>query len=116
MQRDFREEREDIAVYAIMVTGGKQYKVEVGDTLYIEKLDVDAGDEVTFDQVLAVGREEGIQVGSPNVEGAAVRAKVLKNGRAKKIVVFKMKPKKNYRRKQGHRQPYTSVEITSIDA
>ncbi|NLT57656.1 MAG: 50S ribosomal protein L21 [Clostridiales bacterium] len=103
-------------MYAIQVTGGKQYRVAVGDTLFLEKLDAEAGEEVTFDQVLAVGAQDGLRVGKPLVEGATVSAKVIKNGRGKKIIVYKMKPKKNYRRKQGHRQPYTKVEITAINA
>lgn len=103
-------------MYAILVTGGKQYRVSVGDQLFIEKLDVEADQDVTFDQVLAVGDDSGLKVGSPVVAGASVSAKVLKNGRSKKIIVYKMKPKKNYRRKQGHRQPYTKIEITGINA
>lgn len=103
-------------MYAIMVTGGKQYKVSVGDVLFVEKLSAEAGDDVTFDKVLAVGGENGVTVGTPTVEGATVTGKVVKNGKSKKIVVFKMKAKKNYRKKQGHRQPYTKVEITGINA
>ena len=103
-------------MYAIIVTGGKQYKVEAGDTLYIEKLDVEADSEITFDKVIAVGKEDGIVVGAPYVEGATVTAKVLKNGKGKKITVFTYKPKKNEKRKKGHRQPYTKVEITGINA
>ena len=103
-------------MYAIMVTGGKQYKVSVGDVLFVEKLSAEAGDDVTFDKVLAVGGENGVTVGTPTVEGATVTGKVVKNGKSKKICVFKMKAKKNYRKKQGHRQPYTKVEITGINA
>ena len=103
-------------MYAVIVTGGKQYKVSQGDTLFIEKLDVEEGAAVTFDQVLLVGDGDDVKVGAPTVEGAKVEAKVVKNGKAKKIYVFKMKRKKNYRRKKGHRQPYTKVEITSINA
>ena len=103
-------------MYAILVTGGKQYRVEVGDQLFIEKLPVEAEQDITFDQVLAVGGDDGLKVGTPTVSGVTVTAKVLKNGRGKKIIVYKMKPKKNYRRKQGHRQPYTKVEITGINA
>ena len=102
-------------MYAIIVTGGKQYKVSEGDTLFIEKLEAEEGSVVTFDQVLMVGEGEDVKVGVPTVEGAAVEAKVVKNGKAKKIYVFKMKRKKNYRRKKGHRQPYTKVEITKIN-
>ena len=86
-------------MYAIMVTGGKQYKVSVGDVLFVEKLSAEAGDDVTFDKVLAVGGENGVTVGTPTVEGATVTGKVVKNGKSKKIVVFKMKAKKNYRKK-----------------
>jgi large subunit ribosomal protein L21 len=102
-------------MYAIIETGGKQIKVEEGQAIYIEKLGTDAGDTVTFDKVLFVGGES-IKVGSPTVEGATVTAKVEKNGKAKKILVFKYKSKKNYRRKQGHRQPYTKVVIEKINA
>ncbi len=101
-------------MYAIIKTGGKQYRVQEGDTLFIEKLDVEAGASVDFDQVLAVSNESGLSVGTPVVEGAKVSAKVLKNGKAKKIIVFKYKPKKDYRKKQGHRQPYTQVQIEKI--
>jgi large subunit ribosomal protein L21 len=103
-------------MYAIVKTGGKQYKVAEGDVLFIEKLEADAGAEVTFDEVLFVSKEGGVVVGSPVVAGATVTAKVLKNGKAKKIIVFKYKSKKNYRRKQGHRQPYTQVQIEKINA
>ena len=103
-------------MYAVIVTGGKQYKVSEGDTLFIEKLNAEEGAAVTFDQVLVAGEGENVKVGAPTVEGATVEAKVVKNGRSKKIYVFKMKRKKNYRRKQGHRQPYTKVEITKINA
>lgn len=103
-------------MYAIIVTGGKQYKVAEGDTLFIEKLDAEEGAAVTFDQVLMAGNGEDVKVGAPTVEGATVEAKVVKNGKAKKIYVYKMKRKKNYRRKKGHRQPFTKVEITKINA
>ena len=103
-------------MYAIIVTGGKQYKVEAGEALYIEKLDVEADSEITFDKVIAVGKEDGIVVGAPYVEGATVTAKAIKNGKAKKVVVFTYKSKKNEKRKKGHRQPYTKVEIASINA
>ena len=103
-------------MYAVIVTGGKQYKVSEGDTLFIEKLEVEEGAAVTFDQVLMTGDGEDVKVGVPTVDGATVEAKVVKNGKAKKIYVFKMKRKKNYRRKKGHRQPYTKVEITKINA
>ena len=109
---------------AVIVTGGKQYTVSEGDVLYIEKLEVEAEATVKFDQVLAVLDGENSKIGAPVVEGAAVEAKVIKNGKAKKITVFKYKakkitvfkykPKKGEKKKQGHRQPYTKVEITKI--
>ncbi len=103
-------------MYAIIVTGGKQYKVSEGDTLFVEKIEAEEGASVTFDQVLLAGEGEDVKVGAPTVEGATVEAKVLKNGKAKKIYVFKMKRKKNERKKKGHRQPFTKVEITKINA
>ncbi len=102
-------------MYAIIETGGKQIKVQEGQEIYVEKLDVEQGGTVTFDKVLFVGGEN-VKVGSPTVEGATVTAKVEKQGRAKKIIVFKYKAKKNYRKKQGHRQPYTKVTIEKINA
>ena len=99
---------------AVIVTGGKQYTVAEGDVLYIEKLGVEAEETVKFDQVLAVLDGENTKIGTPVVEGATVEAKVVKNGKAKKIVVFKYKAKKNEKKKIGHRQPYTKVEITKI--
>lgn len=103
-------------MYAIIETGGKQYKVAPGDVIFIEKLEVSEGDSVTFDTVLAVSGEEKLNVGAPLVAGASVAGKVLKNGKNKKIMVFNYKPKKGYRRRQGHRQPYTKVQIESITA
>ena len=103
-------------MYAIIETGGKQYKVEAGDVLFIEKLDVEADSEVTFDKVIAVGADDGIKVGAPYVDGATVTAKAIKNAKAKKVTVFTYKPKKNAKRKMGHRQPYTKVEIAAINA
>ncbi len=103
-------------MYAVIETGGKQYKVQSGDVIYIEKLDVEANADITFDKVLAVGSDDGIKVGAPYVEGATVAAKAVKNGKGKKIVVFTYKPKKNEKRKMGHRQPYTKVEIGEINA
>jgi large subunit ribosomal protein L21 len=103
-------------MYAIIETGGKQYKVEQGSELYIEKLPQEQGETVTFDRVLLVKDENGVKIGTPVVEGAKVTAKIEKHGKAKKIIVFKYKAKKNYRRKQGHRQPYTKVVIESIQA
>jgi large subunit ribosomal protein L21 len=102
-------------MYAIIETGGKQIKVEEGQAIYIEKLDAEQGETVTFDKVLFVGGDN-VKVGAPLVEGATVTAKVEKQGKAKKIIVFKYKAKKNYRRKQGHRQPYTKVVIEKINA
>lgn len=102
-------------MYAIIETGGKQLKVEEGQSIFVEKLDVEAGNEVTFDKVLFVGGDS-VKVGTPYVDGATVTAKVEKQGKAKKITVFKYKPKKNYKRKQGHRQPYTKLTIEKINA
>lgn len=101
---------------AIIVTGGKQYKVAQGDTLFIEKLEAEAGAEITFDQVLAILNEDKATFGAPIVEGASVVATVVKNGKGKKIRVFKYNPKKGYRKRQGHRQPYTKVQISAINA
>ena len=101
-------------MYAIIVTGGKQYKVSEGDTIFVEKLEAAEGEAVTFDKVLAVSDGEALTVGAPVVEGASVTAKVVKQGKAKKIYVFKMKRKKNERSKKGHRQPYTKVVIETI--
>ena len=102
-------------MYAIIVTGGKQYKVSEGDSIYVEKLGAEDGSSVTFDKVLAVGEGADLKVGAPYVEGAVVSATVDKNGKQKKVLVYKMKPKKGYRRKQGHRQPYTKVTINAIN-
>ena len=110
------KERQVQSMHAIIVTGGTQYKVAEGDTLYIEKLNAEAGDTITFDQVLAVLNGETATFGAPVVEGASVTSNVVKNGKGKKVLLFKYKPKKNYRRRQGHRQPYTKVEITKINA
>ena len=103
-------------MYAIIETGGKQYKVQSGDTVYVELLKADADSEITLDKVIAVGSDDGIKVGAPYVDGASVSAKVVKNGKAKKITVMTYKPKKNEKRKLGHRQPYTKLEITAINA
>ena len=99
---------------AVIVTGGKQYTVSEGDVLYIEKLEVEAEATVKFDQVLAILDGENSKIGAPVVEGAVVEAKAIKNGKGKKLIVFKYKAKKNEKKKQGHRQPYTKVEITKI--
>jgi len=100
---------------AIFVTGGKQYKVSEGDVIYVEKLNVEADATITFDNVLMLIDGENTKIGTPAVDGATVTAKAVKNGKSKKVLVFKMKPKKNYRRRQGHRQPYTKIEIQKIN-
>lgn len=100
-------------MYAVIETGGKQYKVEEGSVLYIEKLEGEAGSTVTFDKVLMMSDKE-TKIGTPYVSGATVKATIEKQGKQKKIIVFKMKAKKNYRKKQGHRQPYTKVTINKI--
>lgn len=102
-------------MYAIIVTGGKQYRVEQGDIVYIEKLDVEADSEVKFDQVLAIGEEGSVKVGAPVVEGATVTAKVIKNGKGKKLNIITYRAKKHSARRMGHRQPFTKVEITAIN-
>ncbi len=102
-------------MYAIIKTGGKQYCAEVGKKLSVEKLDAEVGAEVTFDQVLFVGGDN-VQVGQPTVANATVTAKVLEQGKGAKIRIFKYKAKSNYRRRQGHRQPFTKVEVTGINA
>ena len=101
-------------MYAIIESCGKQYKVAEGDVVFFEKLDAEEGKKVTFDKVVLVSEDGKIQVGNPYVKSVKVEGKVVSHGKAKKILVYKMKPKKNYRRMQGHRQPYTKVEITSI--
>ena len=103
-------------MYAVLATGGKQYRVQEGDVIYVEKLNADVDSTVELNEVLAVGTEEGIKVGTPVVEGAKVVAKVAAQGKAKKVVVFKYKSKKDYRRKNGHRQPYTKLVIEKIEA
>ena len=102
-------------MYAIIVTGGKQYKVEAGQAIYVEKLDAQAGDKVTFDKVVFVGGDD-VKVGKPFVDGAAVEGTVEKQGKEKKVVTFKYKPKKHTHTNQGHRQPYTKVTINTINA
>jgi large subunit ribosomal protein L21 len=101
-------------MFAVIETGGKQYKVNEGDVIFVEKLDVAEGDKVTFDKVLAVADDNGIKTGKPVVEGATVTANVVKNGKAKKIYVMTYKSKKNEKKKIGHRQPYTKVQIEKI--
>ncbi|EFH93079.1 MAG: 50S ribosomal protein L21 [Finegoldia magna] len=102
-------------MFAIIKTGGKQYKVSEGDVIKVEKIEAEAGDKIEFDQVLMVAGDD-VKVGSPVVEGAKVQAEVLDQKKDKKIVIFKFKAKKNYRKKKGHRQPYTLVKIEKIDA
>ena len=109
-----KERQVQQVMQAIIVTGGKQYNVSEGDTLFIEKLDVNAGDSVVFDQVLAIVDGENTKFGAPVVEGAKVEATVVKNGKGKKVRVYKYKAKKGYHKRQGHRQPYTKVEIGKI--
>ena len=103
-------------MYAVIETGGKQYKVNEGDTVFVEKLAAEDGAEVVFDKVLVAGEGADVKVGAPTVDGAKVTAKVVKSGKSKKITVFTYKPKKNEKRTMGHRQPYTKVEIVKIEA
>ena len=103
-------------MYAIIETGGKQYKVQEGDVVFIEKLVAEEGSVVSFDQVLAISNEGSLNFGSPLVKDATVSGKVLNHGKEKKVIIFKYKPKKGYRKKQGHRQPYTKVQIEKINA
>ena len=103
-------------MHAIIETGGKQYKVAEGDTLFIEKLPQEAGETVTFDKVLAILDGDNTTIGTPVVAGAKVDASIVKNGKGKKIRIFKYNPKKGYRKRQGHRQPYTKVQIGAIKA
>ena len=102
-------------MYAVIETGGKQYKVSEGDVIYVEKLDVEAGADIAFDKVLLIGEGSDVKVGAPVVDGVSVAGKVIKNDKAKKVVVYKYKPKKGYHKKQGHRQPYTKVKIEKIN-
>ena len=101
-------------MYAIIESCGKQYKVAEGDVVFFEKLEAEEGKKVKFDNVVMVSEDGKVQIGNPYVKGVSVEGKVISHGKAKKIIVFKMKAKKNERKKQGHRQPYTKVEITSI--
>ncbi len=103
-------------MFAVIETGGKQYKVNEGDVIFVEKLDVAEGETITFDNVKALSVGEDLKIGAPTVEGATVTANVLKNGKGKKIYVLKYKSKKNEKKKIGHRQPYTKVQILSIKA
>ncbi|MGM0395476.1 MAG: 50S ribosomal protein L21 [Bacillota bacterium] len=101
-------------MYAIIETGGKQYKVQEGDVVFVEKLNAEEGESVNFDKVLLMSNDSGITPGKPFIEGAKVEGKVLAHGKSKKIVVFKYKAKKNVKKKQGHRQPFTKVQIDKI--
>ena len=103
-------------MYAIIATGGKQYKVQQGDTIYIEKMDAEVDSVVEFNEVVAVSVDGKLTIGKPVVDGASVTGKVLSHGKEKKVVIFKYKPKKDYRKKQGHRQPYTKIEIEKINS
>jgi large subunit ribosomal protein L21 len=103
-------------MYAIIETGGKQYRVQQGDVLRVEKLEIEPQNTVEFDKVLFVENDGEVKIGDPVVAGAKVTAKVLEHGKGKKIIVFKYKPKKNYRRKKGHRQPFTKIMIEKIEA
>ena len=103
-------------MYAVIQTGGKQYRVQQGDVIYVEKMDSQAGDPVSFDEVLLVSNDSETKIGAPVVSGAKVEGKVLAQVKSRKIVVYKYKAKKNERKKQGHRQPYTKIEITAINA
>ena len=103
-------------MYAVIMTGGKQYQVNEGDVIFVEKLDAEADTEVVFDQVLMIGKEKTQKIGTPTVKGATVTAKVLKNGKGKKITVSTYRPKKDSMRKLGHRQPYTKIEILGVEA
>ncbi len=103
-------------MYAVIETGGKQYRVSEGDVVFIEKLNAEAEQSISFDKIVAVGKDDSTEIGTPYVNGAKVSATVLKNGKAKKVVVFTYKAKKGYKRKKGHRQPYTQVRIDSIQA
>lgn len=111
-----REAGATVMKHAIIETGGKQYRVAEGDVIFIEKLDVNGGDAYTFDRVLAVVDENGSKFGAPYIDGAKVEASIVKNGKAKKVRVYKMNPKKGYRLTKGHRQPYTQVQISTINA
>ncbi len=101
-------------MYAVIETGGKQYRVKQGDVLFVEKLEASEGDTINIDKVLLVSNEGDLSTGKPYLEGAKVEATVLEQGKAKKIIVYKYKAKKNYRKKQGHRQPYTKLKIENI--
>lgn len=103
-------------MFAIIETCGKQYKVQEGDVVFLEKLDAEAGQDIKFDKIVAFGDGEDVRIGTPYAEGCEVSGKVVKSGKSRKIIVFKYNAKKNYRRRQGHRQPYTKVQIEKISA
>lgn len=103
-------------MYAIIATGGKQYRVSEGDVVFVEKLDAEVDSTVEFKEVVVVSADGKITVGKPVIDGASVTGKVIAQGKEKKVIVFKYKPKKDYRKKQGHRQPYTKVQIEKINA
>lgn len=101
-------------MYAVIETGGKQYRVQEGDIVLVEKIDLEEGEKVELDNVLLISKDNGLEVGKPYVEGAKVEATVLEQGKSKKIIVFKYRPKKDSSKKQGHRQPYTKLKIEKI--
>ncbi|WP_130806559.1 50S ribosomal protein L21 [Senegalia massiliensis] len=103
-------------MYAVVETGGKQYRVQEGDTLFVEKIAGNEGDNIKFDKVLLVSNDGDVKVGKPFIEDMTVDASIVEHGKSKKIIVYKFKAKKDYRRKQGHRQPYTKVKIEKINA
>lgn len=103
-------------MYAVVATGGKQYRVVAGEILHVEKLAGDVGSDVTFDQVLMLGEGDDVQIGQPVVQGAMVKGHIVEQDRGKKVIVFKYKRRKRYRRKQGHRQSYTAVKIDAIES
>jgi large subunit ribosomal protein L21 len=103
-------------MYAVIATGGKQYRVQPGETIRVEKLDGEAGGAITFGEVLLVADGENVKVGTPTVAGASVSAEIVENGRGEKLIIYKYRRRKGYRRKTGHRQPFTAVKITGIQA
>ena len=103
-------------MYTVFETGGKQYHAREGDILFVEKLDVQPDETISFDKVLVIGDDDNVRIGTPTIEGATVTAQVLKNGKAKKITVFTYRAKKGSKRKMGHRQPYTKIQISTISA
>lgn len=115
-QIEARLDRGGVFMYAIIETGGKQYKVSEGDVIFVEKLANEVGDAISFEKILAVSDNGALKLGTPILSGAKVDAKVLSHGKEKKILIFKYKPKKGYSKKQGHRQPYTKVQIEKIKA